>query len=247
MDDHRIGAALRAIRIRKRMRQTDVAARAGMSASVVGRVERGGASRLTLGTLRRLFGAVDARFEAVVRFEGAELARLLDARHAAMADAVVGLLGSLDGWVVEPEVSFSVYGERGIIDVLAWHPGRRMLLVIELKTEVAEVGGLLGKMDQRRRLASGLARERGWDPLGVSTWVCIADTRTNRRALARYRSVLRAKFPVDGRRMRGWLRDPAARVDALGFLPEHPDTTARQGREAFGRIARVSARTRVRS
>jgi hypothetical protein len=36
-----------------------------------------------------------------------------------------------------------------------------MLLVIELKTEVVEVGMLLGKMDQRRRLASNVARQFG--------------------------------------------------------------------------------------
>ena len=39
-------------------------------------------------------------------------------------------------WRLSPEVSFSVYGERGIIDVLAWHPKTKILLVIELKTEV---------------------------------------------------------------------------------------------------------------
>jgi transcriptional regulator with XRE-family HTH domain len=243
VDDDRLGTALRALRIRKRWRQVDVAERAGVSPSVVGRVGRGGASAVPLGKLRRLFRAVDARLDALVRFEGAELGRLLDARHALMAEAVVELIGSLDGWVIEPEVSFSVYGERGIIDVLAWHPGRRMLLVIELKTEVVEIGLLLGKMDQRRRLAAQLARERGWDPAAVSTWVVIADSRTNRRALATHRAVLRAKFPVDGRRIRGWLRDPAARVDALGFLPERPEVTLGRGAAPVRRISRPRSRS----
>jgi transcriptional regulator with XRE-family HTH domain len=221
MDDHRIGAALRAIRTRKRWRQADVAARAGVSPSVVGRVERGRAAGVPLGKLRRIFRAIDARLDTVVRFEGADLARLLDSHHAAMEEAVVRMLGALDGWIVEPEVSFSVYGERGIIDVLAWHPGRRMLLVIELKTEIVEVGGLLGKMDQRRQHAAGVARRRGWDPIAVSTWVVIADGRTNRRAVSQHHRTLRTKFPVDGRGMRRWLRDPRVRIDALSFLPQH--------------------------
>lgn len=225
MDDLRIGAALRAIRARKRLRQADVAARAGVSAAVVGRIERGRASGVPLGKLRRIFRAVDARFDAFVRFQGAELDRILDARHSAMHEAVIGLFEALEGWIVEPEVSFSVHGERGVIDVLAWHPGRRMLLVIELKTEIVEVGALLGKMDQRRRLAADIARKRGWDPAAVSTWVIVAEGRTNRRALSRYRAVLRAKFPVDGRTMRAWLHDPHARVDALGFLPERQGVT----------------------
>lgn len=220
MDDQRIGAMLRAIRIKKRWRQTDLAAKARVSASVVGRVERGGASSVSLGRLRRLATALGARFDTFVRWDGADLPRLLDARHSAMHEAVAGLLSSLDGWAFEPEVSFSIYGERGVIDILAWHPGRRALLVIELKTEVVEIGMLLGKMDQRRRLAAKVAqRSYGWDPVSVSTWVVIADGRTNRRAVAAHRLVLRRKFPVDGRSMRSWLRDPLGRVDALGFLP----------------------------
>ena len=33
------------------------------------------------------------------------------------------------GWEVAPEVSFSIYGERGVIDVLARHPTAGSLLV----------------------------------------------------------------------------------------------------------------------
>jgi transcriptional regulator with XRE-family HTH domain len=219
MDDQRIGSVLRAIRVRKGWRQSDLAARARVSATLVARVEGGDIASIPMGKVRRVTETLGARFDALIRWQGADLGRLLDARHAGMHEAMAGLLSSLDGWLFEPEVSFSIYGERGIIDVLAWHPGRRMLLVIELKTELVEVSGLIGSMDRRRRLAWRIARERGWDPLAVSTWVVIADSRTNRRAVAAHSRVLRAKMPVDGRRMRGWLRDPSGRVDALGFLP----------------------------
>jgi hypothetical protein len=137
-------------------------------------------------------------------------------------------LGGLDGWIFEPEVSFSIYGERGIIDILAWHPGRRMLLVIELKTEVVEVSGLLGTMDQRRRLALEIVARFGWKPEAVSTWVVVAESRTNRRTVSAHASVLRAKMPVDGRRIGHWLRDPASRIDALSFLPYRHGMTVRR-------------------
>jgi transcriptional regulator with XRE-family HTH domain len=220
MDDRRIGLALRAIRVRKGWRQTDVALRAHMSPATVGRIERGAAAAVPLGMLRRLASALGARFETFVRWDGADLARLLYARHGAMHEAVARLFASADGWVFEPEVSFSLHGERGVIDILAWHPGRRMLLVVELKTEVVEVGMLLAKMDQRRRLAANVAPRFGWYPIATSTWVILADSRTNRRALAAHRTVLRTKFPVDGRSVRRWMRDPDERIDALGFLPE---------------------------
>jgi hypothetical protein len=68
-----------------------------------------------------------------------------------------------------------------------------------------------------RRLAAVIARDRGWDPAAIASWVVLADNRTNRRALAAHAAVLRAKFPIDGRTIRPWLREPTARIDALSF------------------------------
>ena len=228
MDDQRAGRILRALRQRKGWRQQDVGDRAGVSATLVARIERGALGSIPLGKIRRVAEALGARFDTVVRWQGADLGRLLDARHAAMHETMATLLRGLDGWEFEPEVSFSIYGERGIIDILAWHPGRRMLLVIELKTEIVEVSGLLGSMDQRRRLARKIADRLGWDALAVSTWVVVAESRTNRRAVAAHGNVLRAKMPVDGRAIGRWLRDPSSRIDALSFLPDRHGATVRR-------------------
>lgn len=244
VDDQRIGWALRAIRIKKRWRQIDLATRARVSPSIVSRIERGEAASVALGKVRRVASSLGARLETFVRWERADLPRLLDERHSAMHEALAGMFAALEGWVFEPEVSFSIHGERGIIDILAWHPGRRMLLVIELKTEVVEVGMLLGKMDQRRRLAGNVARLRGWDPVAVSTWVVIADGRTNRRVVAAHRAALRQKFPVDGRSVRRWLRDPRERIDALGFLPKRHVMTLRRSVAPVKRVSAAHSRSR---
>ena len=74
----------------------------------------------------------------VVRWRGGELDQLLDAAHARLGEDLVGLL-TADGWTVVPDVSFSIYGERGSIDLLAWHQETRTLMVIELKSEIASV------------------------------------------------------------------------------------------------------------
>jgi hypothetical protein len=62
-----------------------------------------------------------------------------------------------------------------VIDILAWHPTRGVLLVIELKTEVVDVNEMLGTLDRMRRLAQGIARSRGWQPRAVGTWVVISN------------------------------------------------------------------------
>ena len=219
MDDQRVGAAFRAIRIRKGWRQVDLAAKAKVSRTIIVRIERGRLATIPIGTVRRVAAALDARFDTILRWQGGDLGRLVNARHSALHEAMAQSFATHAGWDAEPEVSFSVFGERGVIDILAWNPGRRSLLVVELKTELVDINELMGSMDRKRRLAAVIARDRGWDPVAISTWVVLADSRTNRRALAAHASVLRAKFPVDGRGIRRWLVQPVGRVDALGFLP----------------------------
>jgi hypothetical protein len=106
---------------------------------------------------------------------------MVNARHAAMYEAAALMFRLYSGWTTAPEVSFNIYGERGAIDVLAWHASQQALLVVELKTEIVDVQGLLGAVDRYRRLAPQIARERGWRPSTVSTWVAIAAGRSNAR------------------------------------------------------------------
>ena len=188
--------------------------------------------------------ALDVRLDVTLRWHGGDLGRLLNARHAAMHEAVARSFAARAGWTAEPEVSFSVYGERGVIDVLAWHAQTRTLLVIELKTELVDVNDLMGTMDRRRRLAMVVARDRHWDARTIATWVVLADSRTNRRALAAHEAVLRSKFPADGRRVRGWLNCPAGPIDALSFLPSELNGSVRRDLGPIRRVSRQSGTRR---
>ncbi len=228
--------------MRKRLRQTDVSDRARVSRTMVGRIERGQLDSVPLGSLRRVAAALDARLDTIVRWHGGDLGRLVNARHSAMHEVVARMFGSMDSWIVEPEVSFSIYGERGVIDLLGWHEEGRTLLVIELKTEFAEINELMGTLDRKGRLAADVARDRGWLPLVISTWVLVAESRSSRRALAAHRTVLRAKFPLDGRGMRRWLRQPAGSVNALSFLSSVQQVRLGRDLRPIRRVARPRRR-----
>ena len=65
--------------------------------------------------------ALDAWVAYSVRWRGGELDRVLSAGHAAMHEALARWLAALPAWELAPEVSFSIFGERGIIDALCWH------------------------------------------------------------------------------------------------------------------------------
>jgi transcriptional regulator with XRE-family HTH domain len=112
VDRIRIGLSFRALRIRRRWRQEDLAARAGVSRSLIARLERGGVDRLALRRLERIADELGARVEVRVLWQGEALDRLLDARHAALVESVVRFLRAAD-WEVATEVSFNERGERG--------------------------------------------------------------------------------------------------------------------------------------
>jgi transcriptional regulator with XRE-family HTH domain len=135
MQDRQVGLVLRALRRRRGWRQRDLAAIVGVSDTTVSRAERGHLDTLALRTLRGLFAALDARLDGDVRWRGGDRDRLVDAAHASLGSAVVRIV-ALHGWSVHPEVTFTRYGERGSIDLLAVHAGAGAAAVIELKTEL---------------------------------------------------------------------------------------------------------------
>lgn len=217
MSDIVIGRSLRALRHRARLRQEDLAKAAGVSQQLISKVEAGRLDAISTRTLRKIFEAVGADVLTIVRWRGGELDRLLDAGHAAVVGHVCTILRER-GWEVLAEVTFSVYGERGSIDVLAWHPGRRTLLVIEVKTEITSAEETLRRHDVKVRLAPGIGRERfGAAPARVARLLIVADDTTNRRRVERLGPVLDTAYPARGRQVRDWLADPARDLRGLMF------------------------------
>ena len=244
MDDQRVGATFRAARIKRKWRQEDVARAARVSRGSVSRVERGHVDTLSLRTTRAIAAVLDIRLELLPRWRGGDLDRMLDARHSALHESVArAFRRGLPDWILAPEVSFSIWGERGVIDILAWHPGERALLVTELKTDIADANEMVGTADRKRRLAAQVAKERGWDPVSVSVWVIVSASRTNRRRIAAHGAMLRAAFPGDGRSIRAWLRRPDRQTAAFSTWSE----ASNLGRLAsVRRVRRPAARRAAR-
>lgn len=139
---------------------------------------------MPLDVLTSLFAALDAGLELRPHWNGAALDRLLDERHAALVERVGGTLRRL-GWQVAMEVSFAHFGERGSIDILAWHVASRSLLVIEVKTAIGAMEETLRVLDVKVRLAPLIAGDRfGWiNAAAVSRLLVVPEDRTVRRHL----------------------------------------------------------------
>ncbi len=218
MRDEAFGRMVRTLRVRRRWRQQDLAERAGLSRATVWRVEHGRFDEMTVGSVRRICETLEITLDWLPRGRGSDLDRVINQRHSALHESVASELQRRHpAWEQAHEVSFNVWGERGVIDLLLWHPARNALVVIELKTELVDLGDLLATMDRRRRLAPEIVAGRGWRPSTIGTWVIVARSRTNERRLGEHRAILGGAFPDGLESIRRWLRDPGGVVNALSM------------------------------
>jgi hypothetical protein len=198
--------------------QKDLGAVAGVSQSAVSRTERGHFDTLALWKVRRIFSAVDATAEIEIRWRGGEADRLLDEQHAELLGAAAAILRRC-GWKVFSEVTYSVYGERGSVDLLGVHEATRSAAVIEGKTEVASAEEAQRRFDVKCRLAPDLVRERvGWRPRHLGRILLVTDTKTNRRRIQGLSDLLSDGYPARTTQVSRWLRSPTSDLGGIWFL-----------------------------
>jgi transcriptional regulator with XRE-family HTH domain len=224
MTDEQAGRLIAAVRRHLGLRQADVAAAAGVDGKVVSLLERGQLERVSVARFRRVCAALGIERDLTLRWRGGLGDRLIDRGHAFIVDAVLSDLRR-HGWEVQPEFTFNVFGERGSVDVLAWHPGRRALLIVEVKTRLTDLGSLLMSMSRKVRLVPPLvAKDLGWDRRCLGHVVVIADTRANRATVTGHRVTFDAAFPSATAATRAWIRSPARDVAGLWFLASGRDS-----------------------
>ena len=213
--------ALRALRLRQRWRQVDLAARASLSRDAVSRAETGGLESLTLRSLGRLADAVGATLLVELRWQGAELDRLTDRVHARLQDRVARRLGGA-GWTVAAEVSFNHYGDRGSCDLLALHASGA-LLVVEVKSRLGDLQETLRRLDVKARLGATIAGELGWPrPISVSRALVVANGTSARRTIRQHAALFSA-FDQPGVGLARWLLAPTP-GRALLWFEKVPDS-----------------------
>ena len=230
MRDLEVGRLLRMLRIRRGWRLRDIADRCSLSTATIGRIELG-----SIGSLRALrthAAGLDVRAEWRLVGRGADIARVLDEEHAAIVEALAAAFRR-GGWRVEAEASYSEYGERGRVDLLVegpgTQPGRQVLAMIEVKTELADLQDLFGGLSVKARLAPRVARRLGWSGGRVVTVLAMAATAGN-RLVVRTHPALFDPFP------RRWFRAPAVPIlDGDRALLWIPASAARRRRWLAGR------------
>lgn len=246
MEDQRIGRVMLVLRQRRGWRQGDLAVRAGVSQSAISDMERGRIDRYTVHTIRRALRALDASVTLDPLWGGrGDLDRLLDADHARLMQYWADLHRHA-GWEVWNEASYSIYGERGRIDLLAFHPATATLEVAECKTGIWDLQDTLGRLDAKIRLAPQIGAQRGWAVHVVVGALVVMDGTTVRRRVLDHEDLF-GRYSTRGRAAVAWVRSPgAAIVDGLLVFVSLPGTNQARRRRAGQRRVRLGTPAEVR-
>jgi transcriptional regulator with XRE-family HTH domain len=192
MNDTQVGSVFRAVRLRRGLTQSEVGAAAGLGRSTVSSIELGNVEQASLRTARAIARVLGISLTVDARWRGAEATRLLEERHGALVREVAAVLAGL-GFEVRVEYTFNIWGERGSIDVLAWHPLLRAVVAIEVKTRLVDfqaIGSVL------------VLPEESWARHAVRRFVPILDT----------------AFPARTVQVRRWLLRPIGDLRGIWFL-----------------------------
>jgi transcriptional regulator with XRE-family HTH domain len=189
--------------------QSALAAKVGVARSYLAAIERGRANP-SLAVIVRLAAALGLELDLTLRspvIVGDRRQR--DAVHARCSGYVDRRLRAA-GWETAREVALVDGRWRGWIDLLAFDPRTGTLIVIEIKTVIDDVGALERQVDWYERMARNVARDRGWQPRRVVTWLLVLASEQNEQAMTQNRDALDRSFPVAVSAMKELLTDPGA-------------------------------------
>jgi transcriptional regulator with XRE-family HTH domain len=217
VDGRRAAAFVRAVRLHEGLRQQDLADRAGLSQRWIAELELGRVEHLSLNAIERICDSLDISVRLDFRWRSGDLDRLVDREHAAIVEHVVRRLRRT-GWEVRLEYGFNHYGDRGSVDILAWHAGERVLLIIEVKSRLTDLQDTLASLARKVRIVPNLVSREGWRPARTAHLLVVLGTTANRRVVAQHPYVFDTTFPERARQVLGWLRRPLGALRGLWFV-----------------------------
>lgn len=192
---HPLGRAVRDLRRAIGWTQADLARAAGFSQAWISTIERDGSAGLLVGTAERLVAAMGGRLLWTVDAPVLADRRLQrDAGHVRCVAYVMARLRGT-GWRVATEVEVGGDRSRGWIDILAHHPLSGVLLVVEVKTELHDLGAIQRTLGWYEREAWTAARRLGWRPRVVVGALLLLETMAADERVGRNRGALDAGFP----------------------------------------------------
>lgn len=222
--DHLAGLLARTVRtnrVRLRLTQRELSRRSGVSQTQIRRIERLQLPDVRLSTVDRLLSTMGVRYRVSIDSPWLDHRRQDDFVHA-RCSAHVGRRLATTGWQIAREVEVGDGRSRGWIDILAFHAASGWLLVIEIKTEIHDVGRIERSMNWYRREALAAATRLAWRPRRIGSALLVLLSTTNEHVLGMNRDLLASAFPGRAPELQGivdgLLRTEVDRLSCLAMI-----------------------------
>lgn len=206
----RLGELVRDARRLAGWTQAELAHRAATTQSAISRLERGISSPLDVLVVDRVLTALG--FSASLDIDGRHLADRRRQREPVHARMNGFLASSLErrGFRTALEVQVGDPSPRGWIDLLAFRPLDRALIVDETKGDLPDVGAFQRSLAFYERNARAAANRLGWSPTRVVVLGAMLDSATIAARLGENRQLIGRAFPSPVDRLLAWIDDPRA-------------------------------------
>jgi transcriptional regulator with XRE-family HTH domain len=198
-----IGRTIHDVRVRLGWSQRELARRSGVSQARISRIERGTLQDLRIGVIDRLFVALGVRYW--VGTESPHIIRAPADQVHASCSAYTARRLLAHGLLVEREVEVGGDRSRGWIDLLAFQPHSRTLFVVEVKTEIHDIGAIERSLNWYQRESLRVVRRFGWHPGRVLSVLLVLDSRVNDHRIGLAPDVFRTAFPGRAKELRAIL------------------------------------------
>lgn len=176
--------------------QKELGRRAGLSQPEISKVERARIDQLTFEVAGRILEALGSRARLNLHAPLTADRRLQrDAGHARCIAYVARRLERL-GWLVRTEVEVISGSARGWIDLLAFRPSDGTLLVIEIKTQIDDIGLVQRQLAWYVASAWKIARHLGWHSKRALPVLLVLATRRNIDRMSANRELLKREFAL---------------------------------------------------
>jgi transcriptional regulator with XRE-family HTH domain len=193
----REGGKIRAARKRRRLRQADLGARAGLSQTMISKIELGKGGALSLVAWQRLAIVLDLPLRFELGRDRLEEPR--DAGHLAIQELVLRL-GRATGRRRTFELATKPSDPSRSVDVGLIDDAQRVLIRVECVNSWGDIGASIRSSDRKRAEAEALAIAIGaGTPFAVRECWVVRATRRNRELVARYPELFATRFPGSSR------------------------------------------------
>jgi transcriptional regulator with XRE-family HTH domain len=206
-------------RIRLGLTQRQLAEKVGVTRGYVANIELGRANP-TLGLVTRVAAALDLEVELAARppvliGDG----RQRDFVHARCSAHVDRRFRSA-GWLTAREVEIVHGRSHGWMDLLAFDPQTGMLVLVEIKTRLDDIGAIERQLGWYERSAFEVARRLAWRPRRIASWLLVLCSSEVEESLRLNRELMANGFPTRARAMTSVLmrQDPTIRGRGLALI-----------------------------